>query len=260
MEHPGLYFLVLSALMVMYLSRGRVLEPGGKARALIPRTIYQTSAGGPGAASAELRAMNPSFAYRHYTDAEAEAWVRAHCDAEVLGAYRSINPAYGPCRADLFRYLLMYAEGGVYLDIKSGTALPLERFLRPDDAYLLSNWCEGACGRANWDALVGTGFGEYQQWWIACAPRHPFLRAVIRACLANIAAYAHDPTDPWTYGKRGVLLLTGPIAYTRAIRPIARDHASRFAPSSFDGAFVYSRAAHEHAAHYSTLTAPIVLR
>ena len=239
----------------------------------IPRVIYQTHSAplealGPRfrAQIDEMRARNPTFEYRYLDERQREAFIERRYGQAVLAAYRSINPEYGPARADLLRYLLLYAEGGVYLDVKSSTAVPLESVLSDDDEYLLSNWCEGACGRANWDWLLGTGFGEYQQWWIACRPGHPFLLAVIRRCLANIAAYEHDPRDEATFGKQGVLRLTGPIAYTQAIFPIAARHAHRFEPSAFGGAFVYSfgtAAGMEHAMdprHYSRLTTPIVLR
>jgi mannosyltransferase OCH1-like enzyme len=239
----------------------------------IPRVIYQTHSVPLGALEPrvraqidEMRARNPTFEYRYLDERQSEAFIERRYGPALVAAYRSINPEYGPARADLLRYLVLYAEGGVYLDVKSSTAVPLESVLSDDDEYLLSNWCEGACGRANWDWLLGTGFGEYQQWWIASRPGHPFLLAAIRRCLANIAAYRYDPHDEATFGKQGVLRLTGPIAYTQAIFPIAARHAHRFEPSAFGGAFVYSfgsAAGGEHALgprHYSRLTTPIVLR
>ena len=242
----------------------------------VPRIIHQTYS----APYAEMplvyreqvslvRGMNPEYEYRFYTDADAEAFVRSvyGADSAVYRAYLAINPAYAPARADLFRYLLLYEHGGVYLDVKSSTTVPLRDVIGGSDEYLLSSWCEGECGRVNWDSHVRTGLGEYQQWWLACAPRHPFLRAVIDACLANIAAYRFDPSDEWTFGKRGVLKLTGPIAYTRAILPLLASHTHRMRTNSFDGAFLYSYSfrprctapKHEDVerAHYSRLTSPI---
>ena len=35
----------------------------------------------------------------------------------MLNIYNSIDESYGPCRADLFRYLILYDKGGIYLDI-----------------------------------------------------------------------------------------------------------------------------------------------
>lgn len=236
---------------------------------LIPRVIHQTHEGPfemlPEQYKRNTRRFlreNPSFEYRYYSAAHSEAFILTRYGAEMLAVYRSINPAYGPARADLFRYLLMYEEGGVYLDMKSGPTVPLTETIRPTDEFLLSNWCEGACGRTHWESFVRTGFGEYQQWWIACRPKHPFLRAVIDRCVQNIREYVYDASDRTTFGKLGVLILTGPIAYTQAIHPLVRSGGSRFVPSSLGGALQYNRIGLDHtklyARHYSTLRGPIV--
>ena len=39
---------------------------------------------------------------------------------DFVQAFRLLNPVYGCTRADLFRYLVMYLEGGLYFDCKSG--------------------------------------------------------------------------------------------------------------------------------------------
>ena len=236
---------------------------------LIPRVIHQTHEV-PFEMLAEqykrntrrfLR-ENPTFEYRYYSAAQCEAFILTRYGAEMLAVYRAINPAYGPARADLFRYLLMYEEGGVYLDMKSGPSAPLTETIRHTDEFLLSNWCEGACGRTHWESFVRTGFGEYQQWWIACRPKHPFLRAVIDRCVRNIREYVYDASDRTTFGKLGVLILTGPIAYTQAIHPLVRSGGCRFVPSSLGGALQYNRIGFDHttlyARHYSTLRTPIV--
>lgn len=248
-------------------------------RQKIPRIIHQTHSKSYAEMPREyrdqvslVRGMNPEYEYRFYSDPECERFIRSVYggDSAELRAYTSLNPEYGPARADLFRYLLMYEHGGVYLDVKSATTVPLREVIRESDEYLLSSWCEGECGRSQWDSLVHTGVGEYQQWWIACVPRHPFLRAVIDACVAGIAAYRFDAADTATFGKLGVLRLTGPIAYTRAIHPLLRKHKHRLESNSFGGAMLYSYTfrdgnsspRHEDVerAHYSTLTTPIVLK
>ena len=248
-------------------------------RQKIPRIIHQTHSKPYTEMPREyrdqvslVRRMNPEYEYRFYSDPECERLIRSVYggDSAELRAYTSLNPEYGPARADLFRYLLMYEHGGVYLDVKSSTTVPLREVIRESDEYLLSSWCEGECGRSQWESLVHTGVGEYQQWWIACVPRHPFLRAVIDACVAGIAAYRFDASDTWTFGKPGVLRLTGPIAYTRAIHPLLRKHKHRLESNSLSGAMLYSYSfrdgnsspRHEDVerAHYSTLTTPIVLK
>jgi hypothetical protein len=160
----------------------------------------------------------------------------------MLSILDRINaPPYGAVRADLFRYLLMYKQGGVYLDIKSRPLKPLSEIVRPDDRYLLAQW-ENEPGQE----FAGFGLhpelrhipgGEFQQWHIAAEPAHPFLAAVIDRVVRNMHAY--NPALHGT-GPHGVLRLAGPIAYTLAIHPLLARHPHRLARSAVELGFCYS--------------------
>lgn len=206
-----------------------------------------------------LRALNPGWEYRFYDDADIAAFIGEHYGAGMLRYFERIGPQYGAARADLFRYLLMYRVGGVYLDIKSAATRPLDEVLRPDDRYLLSSWGADS-GWGHHYELRNLAHGEFQQWYIACAPGHPFLREVIGTVLGNIDRY-----DPHLHrvGKNGVLRVTGPIPYTLAIHRIIGQHPHRLADSRRDLGLeynVYRNQSHETAfrSHYSTQTAPVV--
>lgn len=219
-----------------------------------------------------MRALNPGWTISVYEDEECLEFIRMYFDREMLRTYRAINPRYGAARADLFRYLLLYRYGGVYLDIKSSAALPLDAVLRPDDHYLLSHWDNGRDRPfEGWGVHAETPYpGEFQQWHIVASPRHPFLEQVARCVQRNIHDYnaSRDGT-----GKRAVLRTTGPIAYTRAICPLLADERSRLVDITKLG-FVYSffdptndvfrasgRLVHEAVTpgHYRSLHEPLVL-
>jgi mannosyltransferase OCH1-like enzyme len=188
----------------------------------------------------------------------------------MLNYYENINPMYGAARADLFRYLLIYEYGGVYLDIKSTIVNPLDDVLRPDDDYLLSKWRNGPGedyeGWGTYYPKIDGIESEYQQWHIVASARHPFLKAVIEKVRHNIDRYS-----PFTdgVGKNGVMKLTGPIAYTSAIEPILAHHKHRLLDIE-DLGFRYSIIPSENhnqyghvklfKNHYTTLTEPIVKR
>lgn len=171
--------------------------------------------------SAKLREANPDWAYTLYDDADIIDFISGEYGRRILRDYLSIAPEYGAARADLFRYLLMYKRGGVYLDIKGSCLKPLSEVLTLEEVFILSRW-----GKCREDFLQRAGLhpelaafpgGEFQQWHIICVPQHPFLEAVIDRVLANISNYR-----PWRsgVGRTGVLRVTGPIAYTLAIAPI----------------------------------------
>lgn len=237
----------------------------------IPRIIHQTYP--TKSLPAELRrnverikALNPTYEHRLYDDADIECFIMDQYGREMLAAYHQINPDYGAARADLFRYLLIYAVGGVYLDIKSTTTQPLAETLRADDVYVLSQWDNGP-GRPF--EKVGTNAecrhipgGEFQQWYVIAAPGHPFLRAVIEKVLDNIKRYR-----PWRHGhaRIGTLRLTGPRAYSNAIAPLLAHHPHRRTMYEDGLGLAYTSysqtTAHRsvYAKHYHTNRTPIVI-
>jgi len=210
-----------------------------------------------------LRALNPGWEYRFYDDADVAAFIKGNYPAIVWEYFERIDPRYGAARADLFRYLLLYKFGGVYLDIKSSATRPLDEVIRPDDRFLLSKWhrADGEYEVYGWHYdLLGHPGGEYQQWHVVSAPGHPFLKAVIETLMTNIDLY-----DPYLHqtGKRGVLRVTGPITYTLAIHPLMPHHPHRVVDSRNELGFeynVYQNQSHQNVfkSHYSLQTAPIV--
>jgi hypothetical protein len=172
--------------------------------------------------------MNPAWIHQIYDDADIEAFIAAVYGRRVLSYFHRINPKYGAARADLFRYLLLYKYGGVYLDIKSALNKPLDSVLQSDDSFVLSQWCnQGGEEHAGWGLareLESVSGGEFQQWHIVTAPGHPFLRAVIDQVLSNIDRY-----NPWLHGtgSSGVFRVTGPVAYTLAIMPLLGKYSHR---------------------------------
>ncbi|HZP98714.1 MAG TPA: glycosyltransferase [Reyranella sp.] len=192
----------------------------------IPKIIHQTVRAKEGLHPAyvdniaRLKAGNPGWEHRLYDNADIEAFIAGSYGAAMLKTYKRLNPVYGAMLADFFRYLLVYRQGGVYLDIKSSCRESLDAILRADDSYLLSHWRDERWGRY---PELGP-LGEFQQWHIVAEPAHPFLAAVIERVEANIANYT--PGRDGT-GRLALFRLTGPIAYTLAIEPVRALHPHR---------------------------------
>lgn len=194
----------------------------------IPRKIHQTSYSKKLPQEiqdniAYLQELNPGWSYSFYDDADIEAYLNRHYPEEILNYFRKISPGYGAAKADLFRYLLIYQEGGVYLDIKSTLTEPLENHLRSDDELVLSYWDNLPCGQQeglwiNHKEYPNIPRGELMQWIIISKPRHPMIREVIIQVLKNLDCYC-----PFTEiggegeGLWGTLRTTGPIAYTHSL-------------------------------------------
>ena len=110
-----------------------------------------------------IKKLNPTWSHTLYDDNDIIEYIQNNYDIDMLNIYSLISPKYGAARADFFRYLLMYKEGGVYLDVKSAMKLPLDVLIQDDDEYLLAHW---GCGPHS--ELLGNKYGEFQQWHIIC--------------------------------------------------------------------------------------------
>jgi len=205
-----------------------------------------------------LKSDNPDYEHILYDDKDIEEFLSSNYDKEINRAYHKINPEYGPARSDFFRYLLLYKQGGIYIDVKTGFKRPLREIISDDDEYLVSSWPD-----AYWEPRLKTGYGEYQNLFIGCTPNHPFLLAVIKQCIKNINTASQKSS-----GKFAVTLITGPLMYTSAIHPMMQsgDYKFTFRPKNYDGDLIPSllknyRSHHKHyKTHYSKLKSPIILQ
>lgn len=184
---------------------------------MIPKTIYQTykTINPPDEfifSRTSLIKLNPDYQYVYMNDEEVIEFIRCYYGGDILRSYLRINPVYGPARADLFRYLLIFEKGGVYFDIKSGANKPLSDIILPEDKYILSRWSGNRIAVYHELRTPENPDGkEYQNWHIIGEAKHPILERVIGDVIANI----NRGSD--AVGKLGVLRLTGPIAYTKSI-------------------------------------------
>jgi mannosyltransferase OCH1-like enzyme len=189
---------------------------------------------------------NPDWKYRFYSNDDCMDFIKDFYGNGMLKIYRKIDPFYGAARADLFRYLVLYKYGGVYLDIKSRIDRSLE--LQEDDQFLLSFWNQNKYPGAGFPgATFWTGFlketGEFQQWCIICAPRHKYLELVIEKVLANIQSGME------CQGLFGVLSLTGPIVYSETIQKNYNENICRLVDFEEDLGIVYNP--HGRYAHHN---------
>lgn len=217
-----------------------------------------------------FRSLNPDWEYRFYTDEDILDYIQKNFDEDILTAYLKINPVYGAAKADLFRYLVLYKEGGVYVDIKSTCIYPLNDVIRPDDQFIVTQW-QNDLGKKD----ESTGFflylteelkiknGEYQQWFIIAEKNSPVMKHIVDTVVHNILNYRAWDYKFHSYGKRGVLFVTGPIAYTKAIHSVQDKYPIRFERYDIDMGFVYNalkNKSHTHvlAKHYANYKSHVV--
>lgn len=215
----------------------------------------------------KLKEQNPEWEFRLYDDHDIENYIQKHYPY-LLNIYKSINPSYGAAKADFFRYLVMYNEGGIYLDIKSGSTKPFDSIIEKTDKHILSHWPRSLPKEMQGRHLgISNPMGEYQQWHIISVKGHPFLKAVINNVCYNINHY-----NPIIHnvGGWGVINLTGPIAYSEPIYRLISQYPHRLVDDHLQLGLTYNAIntpgqLYGHRLvfkkkHYSMLTEPIVIQ
>lgn len=246
----------------------------------IPRIIHQHYFPGEAALPAPIRGVrdalrdrNPGWTYKLWDLEAAEAFISQRFGEEVLRRFRRIAPEYYATRSDLLRYLNMYAEGGVYLDIKSTCDRPLDEVILPGEVFPLFHFPHFMADARTPDVhqhysrthpdLISHPNGEYVQWVIVSVPGHPYMRAVIEKVLRRIDTYT-----PFTHGvgKVAAVRMAGPVPYTHVIHKILDQHPHTPATSASDRGFLFSGFGDQHsheqhnpegAKHYSRLGLPL---
>ncbi len=234
----------------------------------IPKIIHQIHTKGIDALTHEekhardlLKKNNPDWHYQFYNYQNMLDFIKENYSSRYLNAFLSINPEYGAAQADYFRYLLIYKLGGAYFDVKSYTTIPLSHLILPTDDLLLFEWQGGSSQYQHFGLHTEIKRGkEFQQWNIISSANNPYIYKVVETITQNIEQYS---VLKFKYGWKGVLLMTGPIAYTNAIDKIEKKETIRILGSSCKNGIIYRN--HDSVqdldkAHYSYLKSPVILR
>ena len=152
--------------------------------------------------------MNPEYDYYFYDDNDCKNYIQKYFPKEYMKAYNMVIP--GAYKADLFRYLVLFREGGVYMDCKSSTIKPLREFIDPNATFASFR-----------DRPIGAILNSF----MACTPEHPVLRIAIDMTIQNILNKR--------YGENS-LDITGPQVLGRAFNKyIDRLELTDIAPGTY---------------------------
>lgn len=156
---------------------------------------------------ATFRERNPDLHHRIFSEAQAEGFIGEHFGPRELEAFRAC--AVPSMQSDYFRYCVVLALGGIYVDADYVCTRPLrplfdgcqggEIFLSPTEHEL-----NGRMTRRVWSSLFA--FRE---------PGHPFLRMALEIATANVEERICDRV--WPVGERvveAIWLTVGPGIFT----------------------------------------------
>lgn len=147
----------------------------------------------------KIKRLNPTYKYCFFNDDDIENFVKTEFvdNPEIQTCFNKLNIMVA--KVDLWRYLILYKYGGVYLDMDSSINRPLDELIFPTDNAILSS--EGNIIR-----IV--------QWALIFSPNHPILKYTIEHIIDNIKTNKY-PND--------ILRMTGPAAFTQSINNYHRE-------------------------------------
>lgn len=238
---------------------------------VVPHRIFQIclQQGGPIALSPAIKSvqekmtsLNPGWEYQLVDYAKAEEIILQYYGSAIWHYFQRIDSHYGAAKADFLRYLIIYAMGGVYIDLKNYCRVPLNQSVHPGDTFILST------NQLNNHPEIPELNGKfYNNDFIIAAAGHPLLRNVIKEVLRRI-----DDYNPYTdgIGWHGTIVITGPALYSTVIGDYLSKHEGiRFcdtrevmgytntAEGAHKGAFVYQK--QNGMTDYRKQTRPVVI-
>jgi len=150
----------------------------------IPRTIYQTFKSNRmprslAAAPTSWQQHNPEYAYFLFDDVDALRNVGEHYGNASAFASSNVPEAYraapsGAHRADLWRYLALYRDGGVYADVDALCTRPVRHWVNGAEALVAS--------------LQGPPRFDVSQWAFATPPENPILLLAAQKAAQRVLA------------------------------------------------------------------------
>ncbi|NCY26854.1 MAG: hypothetical protein EBX37_19095, partial [Alphaproteobacteria bacterium] len=156
------------------------------------------------------REINPEFEFEMFDDDEVEQFFRRYekdLPVHIVTAYHRINPRFGPCRADIFRYAIIYVKGGIYMDIKVRCIVPFQDWINfEEDRAVFSYW-----SIPHQISVLKNRFGELQNWFLVFRPKDPRLWQLLQSITNTILRKEGVHVG----GKNDILHLTGPIIFTK---------------------------------------------
>ena len=83
--------------------------------------------------------LNPEFKIKYYSDKDSRDFIKNNFESEILLTYDKLIP--GAYKADLFRYCILYKNGGIYSDLTQRFTMPFNKLihLEKDNLYLVKD-------------------------------------------------------------------------------------------------------------------------
>lgn len=185
---PRQRFSLLSTTSLDHIQAITQLQQQGNSK--IPRVIWQTNYTNRVSLPVKItqlwnRLNAFGYSYCIHTDHDQLVFIEKNFPGKICSLYKSLS--IGAARADLWRLLVLYKHGGVYIDMDAHLVWPLGRIIEPGAPELFLRYKNK----------------ESTNYFIASSPGNPNIKAIIDEVLARIehseSNNVYDITGPGVF-------------------------------------------------------------
>ena len=140
--------------------------------------------------------LNPEYQYEFYDDERVKQFIENFDCTEfafdrntLIKAYNDIKPGAG--KADIFRYLVIYELGGVYIDIDSRCVKPLSKSIDSDSDIVTC--VQGVA--YNYDNHKDRWYHLFPQWVLMHSPKSIIMKEIIEVCINAVSTRTPVPNS-----------------------------------------------------------------
>jgi len=180
------------------IERGDTKKVSVKSTSSIPKVIYKTGIDeyinipeDVYNVFSETVGLNPGFTIKYYSDKDSREFIKNNYDNDILISYDKLIP--GAYKADLFRYCILYKNGGIYSDLTQRFTIPFKKLidLKNDNLYLVKD--------IDHYKINGEGYSKgIQISFMASRPGNEIFLKAIKQIVRNVndKFYGDNPLHP----------------------------------------------------------------
>ena len=164
----------------------------------------------------KFRKTNKNLSFKIYSDEDIKEYMKSNWGRnKIYNIFK--NSVIGPLKTDIFRYCILYDQGGYYFDISRGCDVSLTKLHNNKSNFILT-YEDTECyippsSKKIFD--LKRPFNHILQWGLAFEKNNNFLKILIKEI---IKAYPLYKNKKFSNPKLAILNFTGPGMYTKVMR------------------------------------------
>lgn len=164
----------------------------------------------------KFREINGDLGWKLFVDSEMTGYMKEHWGNHPI--FEIYDKAiFGPMKADIFRYCILFDRGGYYFDISKGCNIPITSLHNPSASALIS-YEKNEClipPSSDFSRVSAEPTKVVLQWGFGFVAGHGILARAIQLIVENYDIYfGRVFSNP----KDAILAFTGPGLFTQAVR------------------------------------------